>query len=77
MYGKVKYYDVEKGYGFIAPDGGGYGDIFFPATELMGGYAPQAGDRVEYQPVGNKAELVAKAHPGAAVRTARSLTDRR
>lgn len=56
MQGTVKWFSAEKGYGFIAPDGGGK-DIFVHHTAIqMDGYKKlDEGDRVSFDPVkGNK-----------------------
>lgn len=45
--GKVRFYDEEKGFGFIASDEGQ--DVFLHATALPAGApAPKAGTRVEF-----------------------------
>lgn len=45
--GKVRFYDEEKGFGFIAEEGGQ--DVFLHATALPpGSPAPKAGARVEF-----------------------------
>lgn len=47
--GKVKFFNTDKGFGFIIKDGGG--DIFFHVTEIKGAQ-PKDGDRVEFD-IGN------------------------
>lgn len=48
--GTVKFYNPDKGFGFIVPDGGG-ADIFFHATELQkADISPiDQGDRLSYE----------------------------
>ena len=45
--GKIKWFDNEKGYGFIVQDEGG-ADLFVHHSETDG-YALQEGDTVEYE----------------------------
>jgi cold shock protein len=45
--GKVKWFDTEKGYGFITPNDGGK-DLFVHHSEVSGA-APAEGDDVEFE----------------------------
>ena len=53
--GRVKYYNANKGYGFIAPDTG-EGDVFLHISEIQGGYDEiPVGQHVRYEvAVGNR-----------------------
>jgi CspA family cold shock protein len=44
--GKVKFYDEERGFGFIAQDGGG--EVFLHASVLPEGAVVKAGTRLEF-----------------------------
>ena len=44
--GKVRFYDEEKGFGFIASDDGQ--DVFLHASALPAGVTPKPGARVEF-----------------------------
>ncbi len=58
--GTVKFFDGEKGYGFIAPDEGGE-DVFvhYSAVEGTGFRSLEKGQRVSYEPGrGRKGEEV-------------------
>ena len=60
--GTVKWFDGEKGYGFIAPEEGGE-DLFvhYSAIEGSGFRSLQEGERVSYEPTrGRKGEQAAK-----------------
>ena len=63
--GTVKWFDGEKGYGFIAPDEGGE-DLFvhYSAIEGSGFRSLEEGERVSYEPAqgrkGPQAENVSK-----------------
>jgi CspA family cold shock protein len=58
--GTVKWFNAEKGYGFIAPDGGEK-DVFVHYTEIQGaGYRELAeGQRVEFEVVPGRKGLQA------------------
>ena len=52
--GKVKFFNTEKGFGFITPEGGGGGkDVFVHANDL-GGATIQEGSKVEFEVVEGK-----------------------
>jgi CspA family cold shock protein len=63
--GTVKWFNAEKGYGFITPDEGGE-DVFvhFSGIEGSGYRSLQEGDKVSYEPTrgrkGEQAEKVRK-----------------
>lgn len=48
FYGKVKFFDIEKGFGFIVPDEE-MDDLFFHQSTLSLGEAPNENDRVEFK----------------------------
>jgi CspA family cold shock protein len=52
MQGTVKWFSAAKGYGFIAPDGGGK-DLFVhhSAIQMSGYKTMNEGDRVSFEPV--------------------------
>lgn len=51
--GRVKWFDAEKGYGFIVPEVAG-ADIFVHATSIAEGESIAQGDRVSYDIGANK-----------------------
>ena len=50
--GTVKFFNTEKGFGFITPDGGGK-DVFVHANDLAGAVI-QEGTKVEFEVVQGK-----------------------
>lgn len=46
--GKIKFYNVEKGYGFILPQDGSK-EIFFHFSGLDGDYKPEKDDQVQFK----------------------------
>jgi CspA family cold shock protein len=48
MLGTVKFYNDEKGFGFITPEDGS-ADVFFHVTQVVEGYDPQDGDNVTFE----------------------------
>ena len=57
--GKVKFFQQERGYGFVIPNNGnGTEDLFFHATKVIGKH-PVEGDIVEYVVADGKKGLCA------------------
>lgn len=48
MKGTVKWFNKDKGFGFIAPDGGGK-DIYFHASNIENSESITDGQRVEFE----------------------------
>ena len=78
--GKVRFYDEEKGFGFITTDDGQ--DVFLHATALPAGApAPKAGTRLEFGVADGKRGLqalsvrVLQAPPSLAKRSRKSADD--
>jgi cold shock protein len=46
--GMVKFFDVGRGFGFIAPDNKANADVFFHITSLAPGVQPVKNERVEF-----------------------------
>jgi len=67
--GKVKWFNDQKGYGFITPDGGGK-DLFVHYSEVQaeGFKTLQEGQAVEYETVeSEKGPKATKVRPAAAI----------
>ena len=60
--GTVKWFNSQKGYGFIQPQGGGGKDVFvhISAVEKAGLSSLNEGQMVEYQEVPNKGKTSAE-----------------
>jgi CspA family cold shock protein len=60
--GTVKWFNSQKGYGFIQPQGGGGKDVFvhISAVEKAGLSSLNEGQIVEYQEVANKSKMSAE-----------------
>jgi CspA family cold shock protein len=60
--GTVKWFNAQKGYGFIQPQGGGGKDVFvhISAVERAGLSTLNEGQRVEYEEVSNKGKTSAE-----------------
>jgi cold shock protein len=60
--GTVKWFNAQKGYGFIQPQGGGGKDVFVHTSvvERAGLSTLNEGQRVEYEEVSNKGKTSAE-----------------
>lgn len=80
--GRVKFYDAEKGFGFVSIDEGGQGDVFVPSSALPEGVtALKGGTRIEFSVAegrrGAQALSVRVLEPAPSVATNRRLRDRK
>ena len=68
--GTVKWFNSQKGYGFIQPQGGGGRDVFvhISAVEKAGLSGLNEGQIVEYEEVTNRGKTAAKRARGVARR---------
>lgn len=46
--GTVKFFNTDRGYGFIEPDAGG-SDMFFHVSQIADGIKLREGDRVQFE----------------------------
>jgi cold shock protein len=59
--GTVKWFNAQKGYGFIQPQGGGKGEfVHISAVERAGLSNLSEGEQVEYEEVSNKGKTSAE-----------------
>jgi CspA family cold shock protein len=60
--GTVKWFNAQKGYGFIQPQGGGGKDVFvhISAVERAGLSTLNEGQRIEYEEVSSKGKTSAE-----------------
>lgn len=71
MQGVVKFYNVDKGFGFVVPENGDK-DLFFHVSECAEGYIPAEGDAVSFTEGSGKdgrpaAKAVSPAEGGASM----------
>jgi CspA family cold shock protein len=59
--GKVKFYNEEKGYGFITDDKSGE-ELFFHASGVNGGNVLKQGDKITYESGNGKKGANGKGH---------------
>ena len=75
--GTVKWFNSQKGYGFIQPQGGGGRDVFvhISAVEKAGLSSLNEGQVVEYEEVANKGKTSAENSEGSALTPLLQLFD--